>query len=55
MNVGFLALRSFGVNQSVVGPHRLAWSRTLGSHPRNPGSNPGGATRITTLNQSKIE
>lgn len=28
-------------------PHRLAWSRTLGSHPRNWGSNPHGV--ITAL------
>ena len=26
------------------GPHRLARSRTAGSHPVNPGSNPGGVT-----------
>ena len=28
-----------------MGSHRLAWSRTLGSHPSNPGSNPGGTTK----------
>ena len=25
-------------------PHRLAWSRTPGSHPGNAGSNPAGVT-----------
>ena len=32
-----------------VWPHRLAWSRTLGSQPINTGSNPVGATSKFSL------
>ena len=32
-------------------PHRLAWPRTLGSQPKDTGSNPVGATNYTTSNQ----
>ena len=30
----------------VIWPHRLAWSRTLGSQPINTGSNPVGAILV---------
>ena len=40
-------------------PHRLAWPRTLGSQPKDWGSNPHGATIVrrgkTSLNLNLIE
>ena len=36
------------VNEQNLWPHRLARSRTPGSHPGNAGSNPAGATAYTT-------
>lgn len=35
----------FGIILGYLRPYRLVWSRTPGSHPGNPGSNPGRVTK----------
>ena len=37
------------MNSELMWPHRLAWPRTLGSQPKDWGSNPHGATKNLSL------
>lgn len=38
----------------IISRYRLVWSRTSGSQPENPGSNPGGGTIFTLVNFNKV-
>ena len=49
---GFLL--SAGVLICFSGRYRLVWSRTLGSHPSNTGSNPVGATICKVWNSCRL-